>query len=106
MPPRTVNLRTEQEAAGDTSAELSCSQRYQWCMELRSQGERKDKGNEGERKGEGRTVTEREEKRGREEGRREGGGVKWGDTWVEGERRRERARRTEMEDYFIAFGTE
>lgn len=51
-------------------------------------------------------MTEREEKRGREEGRREGGGVKWGETWVEGERRRERARRTEMEDYFIAFGTE
>ena len=79
MPPRRVNLRTEQEAAGDTSAELSCSQRYQWCMELWSQGERKDKGNEGERKGEARTCG--------------------------GERRREGAR-TEMEDYFIVFSTE
>lgn len=79
MPPRTVNLRTEQEAAGDTSAELNCSQRYQWCMELWSQGERKDKGNEGERKGEGRTCggERRNERagRGKERGRgREVGG--------------------------------
>ena len=71
VPPGTVNLRTEQEAAGDTSAELRCSQQYQWCVELWSQGERKDKGNEGERKGEGTTAREREEKRGREGGRRE-----------------------------------
>lgn len=78
MPPRTVNLRTQQEAAGDPSAELSCSQQYQWCVELWSQGERKDKGNEGERKGEGTTAREREEKRGREGGRREGGGVNLG----------------------------
>ena len=73
MPPRRVNLRTEQEAAGDTSAELSCSQRYQWCMELWSQGERKDKGNEGERKGEARTCggERRKERagRGKERGR-------------------------------------
>lgn len=85
VPLRTVNLRMKQEAAGDTSAELRGSLQYQWCVELWSQGERKDKGNEGERKGEGTTAREREEKRGREGGRREGGGVKWGETWVEGE---------------------
>lgn len=49
---------------------------------------------------------EREETRGQEGGRREGGGVKWGATWAEGKRKREGARRTEMEDYFIVFITE
>lgn len=49
---------------------MSCSQWDQWCMVLWSQGERRgDKGNEGERKGEGRrTVREREEKGGKERG--------------------------------------
>ena len=71
---------------------MSCSQRDQWCMALWSQGERRgDKGNEGERKGEGRrTVREREEKGGKERGC---GGV--GHRYRKREEERERARRTE-----------